>query len=130
MSAIISAVGGLFVGAGAAGAFAAGAAAIGLAGMGASTVYGAVQSNQANQAQKGAMGQQQRAQDQATRDAQAQQRRSEMAQNAANRRQPDVSSIMQRAGGTQGGASGTMLTGPTGVDPNALALGKSTLLGS
>ena len=29
-----------------------------------------------------------------------------------------------------GGAGGTMLTGPTGVDPNALALGKSTLLGS
>ena len=27
------------------------------------------------------------------------------------------------------GASGTMLTGPGGIDPNALQLGKSTLLG-
>jgi cell division protein FtsL len=30
----------------------------------------------------------------------------------------------------QSGASSTMLTGPTGVDPTQLALGRSTLLGS
>lgn len=29
----------------------------------------------------------------------------------------------------KGGVGGTMLTGPSGVDPNSLALGKSTLLG-
>ncbi|OZI23741.1 hypothetical protein CAL26_09940 [Bordetella genomosp. 9] len=31
---------------------------------------------------------------------------------------------------TQGGTPSTLLTGPTGVDPNALQLGKNTLLGS
>ena len=50
--------------------------------------------------------------------------------NAANRRMPDMSSIMANAAkGAAGGPSGTMLTGPGGVDPNALALGKNTLLG-
>lgn len=50
--------------------------------------------------------------------------------NAANQKRPDTAAILaaaQQAG--RAGASGTMLTGPQGVDPNALALGKSTLLG-
>ena len=34
------------------------------------------------------------------------------------------------AGGGQSGASGTFLTGPGGVDPNSLTLGKKTLLGA
>jgi hypothetical protein len=33
------------------------------------------------------------------------------------------------AGGMSAGPNTTMLTGPDGVDPNALALGKNTLLG-
>jgi hypothetical protein len=33
------------------------------------------------------------------------------------------------SGGMDGGTNTTFLTGPTGVDPNALALGKTTLLG-
>lgn len=41
------------------------------------------------------------------------------------------SQIMPGAGGKGGGGIGsTMLTGPTGVDPSALSLGKSTLLGA
>jgi hypothetical protein len=53
-----------------------------------------------------------------------------MAMNAANRRQPDVAGIMERAGQQAGGGpSSTMLTGPGGVDPTQLSLGRSTLLG-
>lgn len=50
--------------------------------------------------------------------------------NRANQRQANTGSILDAA--TQagkGGASGTMLTGAGGVDPNALNLGKNTLLG-
>ncbi|NDG61870.1 MAG: hypothetical protein EBY29_00155 [Planctomycetes bacterium] len=76
------------------------------------------------------MRQQKKAQDQATRAAASQQRQSEMSINAANRRSPDVSSIMAGASkAASGGAAGTMLTGPAGVDPNSLALGRSSLLG-
>ena len=71
--------------------------------------------------------QQQAAQAAATDQAQSQQRRSEMAMNAANQKQPDMSAIQKAA--ASGGVAGTMLTGPAGVDPAALSLGKSTLLG-
>ncbi len=58
------------------------------------------------------------------------QRRSEMAQAAANRRQPDIGGILRGAEqGAMGGPASTMLTGPTGVNPQDLALGRSTLLG-
>lgn len=51
--------------------------------------------------------------------------------NRANQKRPDAAAILSAAqqSGKQG-ASGTMLTGPQGVDPSTLALGKSTLLGS
>lgn len=50
--------------------------------------------------------------------------------NAANRKSPNTAGILAATSqaGKQG-ASGTMLTGPTGVDPNALTLGKNSLLG-
>jgi hypothetical protein len=52
------------------------------------------------------------------------------ANNAANARSPDVSSMLAAnlAAGKQG-AAGTMLTGPGGIDPTTLTLGKSSLLG-
>jgi uncharacterized protein HemX len=52
------------------------------------------------------------------------------ANNAANAKSPDSAALMAAnlAAGKQG-ASGTMLTGPGGVDPTALTLGKSSLLG-
>lgn len=59
------------------------------------------------------------------------QRKSETAQNSVNQQTPDVASILQRAA-TSGnaGQSSTMLTGPGGVDPSSLNLGKgATLLG-
>lgn len=50
--------------------------------------------------------------------------------NKANARGPDTDALLaanqQEA---QAGQSGTMLTGPMGVDPNDLALGKNTVLG-
>lgn len=53
------------------------------------------------------------------------------ANNQANARSPDVAAMLaaNMAAGKQG-ASGTMLTGPGGIDPSQLTLGQSTLLGS
>jgi Flp pilus assembly protein TadB len=94
------------------------------------TTYAVYSGERAADKQAEALSQQREAQTQAKAQAESQQKRSEMAQNAANRKQPDVAGIMQSAGqGASGGPSGTMLTGPTGVDPNALSLGKNTLLG-
>lgn len=51
--------------------------------------------------------------------------------NQANQKKPDTSAILSAAQQSgKSGVSGTMLTGPQGVDPNTLTLGKSTLLGS
>jgi hypothetical protein len=85
----------------------------------------------AKKKQAQALSKQESAQAQAVTAAERQRQTSEMAINQANRKKPDVSSIMQAAGeSASGGAAGTMLTGPTGVNPNALSLGKTTLLGS
>jgi len=83
----------------------------------------------AKKKQAQALSRQESAQTQAVNAAQGQRKKSEMAINQANRATPNVQGIMESAS-AMGGAAGTMLTGPTGVDPNALALGKSTLLGS
>lgn len=91
------------------------------------TVYA---SEKASAASDQALKQQRSVQEQTKMDARSQQRKSEEAINAANRRKPDVSSIMENAAkAAQGGPGGTMLTGAAGVDPNSLSLGKSTLLG-
>ncbi len=54
----------------------------------------------------------------------------EEAMNRANPKRPNVASALSEAeqAGKQG-ASGTLLTGAQGVDPNSLTLGKKTLLG-
>lgn len=97
----------------------------------AGTGYAIYAGEQGKKAQQDAMARQQQAQQKAAAAATSQQRKSEMAMNAANRAQPDVSAIMANASkSAAGGPAGTMLTGPTGVDPNALSLGKNTLLGS
>lgn len=96
----------------------------------AGTAYSVVSGEDAKKKQEEAMRKQEAAQKQAAEQAQSQQRRSEMTQNAAMRRTPDTASIMERAGQAAGGGpSSTMLTGPGGVDPNALSLGRNTLLG-
>lgn len=80
--------------------------------------------------QKEALRKQAGAQEQAKMEAISQERQSSEAMGRANRKQPNVAGIMAASSqAAQGGPSGTMLTGPMGVDPNALSLGKNTLLG-
>ncbi len=58
-----------------------------------------------------------------------QQRRSEQRMAGAAQREPDVQGIMAAAQQAAGGPTSTMLTGPMGVNPQELSLGRSTLLG-
>ncbi|NVO06349.1 MAG: hypothetical protein HXX19_10665 [Rhodoferax sp.] len=67
----------------------------------------------------------------ATANATAQADASDQANNRANAKQPDLAGLYsanQQA--AKGGVSSTMLTGPTGIDPTALMLGRNTLLGA
>jgi hypothetical protein len=92
---------------------------IAAAGVGA-TVYGA---DKARSASNKAMDQQKA---QAAITAKA----AEQATNKANAKSPDSSAMLSanmQAG--QAGQGSTMLTGPQGVDPSTLTLGKTTLLG-
>lgn len=62
--------------------------------------------------------------------ANAQATQAERAYNKANAKKPDIAGIdaanqLEASGGT----GSTMLTGPGGVDPTSLSLGKTTLLG-
>lgn len=70
------------------------------------------------------------AQNQARSAAQTQAKAADEATNRANQKTPDTSAILaaQNQAG-KGGQSGTMLTGSSGIDPAALQLAKSTLLG-
>jgi len=105
--------------------------AVGIGTMAAGLGYTIASGEDAKKKQAQALSRQESAQAQAVGAAERQRQTSEMAINQANRKKPDVSSIMQAAGeSASGGAAGTMLTGPTGVNPNALSLGKTTLLGS
>jgi len=50
--------------------------------------------------------------------------------NKANAKSPDVGALLSaNQQNAKGGQSGTMLTGPGGIDPSVLSLGKSSLLG-
>lgn len=80
--------------------------------------------------QEEALTQQRQAQAEAKTAAEKQQSTAEQNVNRANAKQPDAGAILSAAGqAAKGGPAGTMLTGPQGVNPNDLALGKSTLLG-
>jgi len=71
-----------------------------------------------------------RANDQALAAAKKQQQASDEATNRANSKSPDTAALMaSNMLAAKGGQSGTMLTGPSGVDPGSLTLGKSSLLG-
>jgi len=96
----------------------------------AGTGYAVYAGERASDAQKQAMNEQRQAQQQAATQAASQQRRSAQAMAAANRRQPDMLGIMAGAAeGAGGGPTSTMLTGPSGVSSQDLALGRQTLLG-
>lgn len=86
----------------------------------AATVYSADQSRSA----------QNKATDNAKANAARQAKSSDEAQNQANAKAPDVNAELSAAQqAAKGGPGSTMLTGPGGVDPSTLTLGKSTLLG-
>jgi len=131
IGAITSAIGGL---AGIAGGAAAGSTlATGLAAAGAATAaagtgYAIAAGESGKKAQAQAMKEQRTAQEATAAQARSQQRQSQQAMAAATRAEPDVAGIMQQAG-VEGGPSTTMLTGPMGVNPQELQLGRSTLLG-
>lgn len=72
---------------------------------------------------------QEKAMKQAQANADKQAKAAEQAMNAANQKKPDTLAIIEAAQSGNSGSSGTMLTGPQGIDPNAMSLGKSTLLG-
>lgn len=82
-----------------------------------------MQIDQGNKARKA----QESAQNQARADAEENARQQDMAYNKANGKKPDLGAMLAGNKGAAGG--GTMLTGAMGVDPNALSLSKTTLLG-
>lgn len=72
-----------------------------------------------------------RASEQATANARNQAKAADQAANRANQNQANTGAALDSASQAgKSGASGTMLTGPQGVDPSTLSLGKNTLLGS
>lgn len=79
---------------------------------------------------KNALAQNQQAAAEQKKAADAQAKTAEEQMNAANRKSANTASVLDAAtqAGKQG-ASGTMLTGAQGIDPNALNLSKNTLLG-
>lgn len=78
------------------------------------------QKNQAKDAANAAQQQAQQAEQQAQREAQ----QADMQFNRANQRRANDAGTMPGGAGNS-----TLLTGPGGVDPSALTLGKNTLLG-
>ncbi len=96
----------------------------------AGTAYSIVAGEQGKKAQEEAMRNQQAAQARAGRQAEAQAAESKANIRRSQQQAPDVASIMAAAQESgAGGPASTMLTGPAGVDPSQLTLGRNTLLG-
>lgn len=96
-----------------------------------STAYGIYNGQKQDAMQQQALKRQNNAEQTAEAQQLSTERQSEIAQNQANAKTPDIAQILAKAAlSAKSGVSGTMLTGPTGVDPSTLNLGKSTLLGS
>ena len=94
------------------------------------TAYSIYNGERTAEKQSEALTQQRQAQAEAKTAAEKQQSTSEQNVNRANAKSPDAGAILSQASqAAKGGPAGTMLTGPQGVNPNELALGKSTLLG-
>ena len=112
-------------------ALATGAVAAGLVGSAAAgTAYSIAAGERGAGMQRQAMRRQQQAQTQATAQARSQQRQSQEAMAMANRREPDIATALASGMADQaGGPASTMLTGPGGVEPSSLMLGRQSLLG-
>ena len=73
---------------------------------------------------------QDRSQRQALAASRATARAADEAYNRANQKRPNANAILASAQqAAKGGMGGTLLTGPQGVNPGEMSLGKSTLLG-
>lgn len=93
------------------------------------SIFGAVaQHEQAAKAEKT----QKQAMDQASTQAAQTAALAEQANNKANAASPNTAAIQaqNQVQAQAGGGGATMLTGPSGVDPSKLQLGKNSLLGS
>lgn len=93
------------------------------------TAYSIYQGERQNKQQERSLQMQSQANQQAVATATKQEKSAEENIRAANRKQADVSAILAAAQDTSG-ADRTLLTGPMGVDPSQLALGRNTLLGA
>lgn len=94
------------------------------------TAYTIYSGEEQSKAQAKSLEQQKQAQSEAKTAAEKTQSTAEQNVNRANAKQPDAGAILSAAGqAAKGGPAGTMLTGPQGVNPSDLSLGKSTLLG-
>ena len=83
-----------------------------------------------SQRRKTALAEQRKANERAEQRAIAEESRAEQEYNRANRQNVDVESALDASElSAQQGASGTLLTGSMGVDPNQLNLSQNTLLG-
>ena len=95
-----------------------------------STYVAVTSANKQRKIQKQALEDQRQANERAEQRAKAEQQRSEQEYNRANRQNVDVESALDASElSAQQGASGTLLTGSMGVDPNQLNLSQNTLLG-
>ena len=73
---------------------------------------------------------QNRSQRQALANSRATAQSADEANNRANQKRPNANAILASAQqAAKGGMGGTLLTGPQGVNPGEMSLGKSTLLG-
>lgn len=79
--------------------------------------------------QKRSLQDQSRLQQQALQDQQRERQRADMALAAANRKKPDVGSLLAQEQQDARGRSMTTLTSPLGIDPAQLKLGHKSLLG-
>lgn len=92
------------------------------AGVGVVNAYS--QGEEAKKRQEAAQSQALRAADKAATDA-------DQAYNKVNQKKPDYMGLLDaNAVAGKGGVGGTMLTGPLGIDPSMLSLGRNTLLGA
>tara|TARA_Y100000401_G_scaffold67181_1_gene53757 strand:- start:49 stop:372 length:324 start_codon:yes stop_codon:yes gene_type:complete len=94
------------------------------------TIASVSAANEQRKIQKKQLEQQRRANEQALTRAEEEKQRSEMEYNRANRQNVDVESALDASKlSTKQGASGTLLTGSMGVNPEELDTSKNTLLG-
>ena len=93
------------------------------AALGASTGYSIYEGERA-------AGEQEKAQRLSMAEAQKTARAADEATNRANQKKPNANATLAAAQqAAKGGMGGTLLTGPQGVNPGEMSLGKSTLLG-